>query len=98
MTRKQEFLNRACNQFGLQLQTNISFVTPSGKKLVADAVISQPNRNFKMFIFGEAPNLSELEFVTGQGCGFTSFGEPLENEDFEIETYAEMFRDWGFSL
>lgn len=96
MTKKQEILKNACDRFGLCIQQNVEVTLSSGNRTEADAVISQANRKFRMFIFENTTNSKEFQSLVDQGDGYTSFDEPSANEEIDLEDYAEMFRDWGF--
>lgn len=37
------------------------------------------------------------ESLLEQGFGFSVLTEPPPNEEFDIDTYREVFRDWGWS-
>ena len=97
MTKKQEFLKNACDQCGLDIQLNVEVATLSGSNATADAVISQSN-GLRMFIFEITPDRTVLQKLREQGDGCSSFGEPLANEKFDLDSYVEMFREWGFSI
>lgn len=98
MTKKQEFLKNACDRFGLTIQLNVEVTLSSGNRTEADAVISQANRKSRMFIFENTMSSKEFQSLVDQGDGYASFDEPSANEEFDLENYAEMFRDWGFSV
>ena len=98
MTKRQEFLKNACDRLGLTIQLNVEVTLSSGNKTKADAVISQVNHKFRMFIFEDTTNSKEFQRLIDQGDGFTSFGEPGANEKFDLDSYAEMFREWGFTV
>jgi hypothetical protein len=96
MSKKQDFLQRACDLLGLQIQFNCKIKLTSGSEVVVEAVISQPNNRFKMYVFEKIPAISDLSVITDEGNGFTSFGNPRDAEKFDIKSYADMFKEWEF--
>jgi hypothetical protein len=38
-----------------------------------------------------------LQQVSDAGYGFSVLSEPPVGEPFELETFVEMFRDWGWA-
>ena len=97
MTRQQPCLQRACEELGLELVIPFTLILREGVQIDAQALMPQLGGPKGMIIVTHYNDLrgmdSELERL---GYGFSVFGEPNPSEHFDLESYVEMFSDWGW--
>lgn len=96
--RRSKWLWRACSELGLCVEMHFRLSLPGDHELVSLARIADLGAPNGMLLFrsyeevrGVAPHL--LEF----GYGFSVLDEPRQDEQFDLSSFQEMFRDWGWS-
>ena len=98
MNKLQAYLVRAGNELGIQVIAPFELKLESGARLCAEALLPQlgaPKGTVVIQSYDEIRHIAdELKKL---GYTFSSFGEPLPNEDYDVEGYMEMFRDWGWA-
>jgi hypothetical protein len=89
---------KACSELGLSCQLLPEIEVSSTQRLAPLAVISNVGGKNGMLIFIRYSDIEPfLEEVRNRGFGFSVLSELGRNEMFDLETYKEMFRDWGWS-
>jgi hypothetical protein len=99
MTRQQLFLSKAASALGIPYKLNHEILLPNAERIVAPALISQMGGTIGMLVFHykERPDPAKTRELTAMGYCISSYGEPSPNEEFDLESYQEMFEDWGWN-
>lgn len=97
-TKLLDWLNTAC--FTLGLQIDIPFVLDLGGDRVVNAAarvrdIGGVNGTLIVRSYDEVQDLCEP--LKQAGYGFSVLDEPHPGEEFDLESYREMFLDWGWT-
>jgi hypothetical protein len=96
LTALQERLKSACAAFGLQAAIPAEIGLPSGKRIDAKALIHGLGGAAGMIIVTSFDQIEDaLKELQQQGYGFSVLSEPNDKQTFDIESYREMFEDWG---
>jgi hypothetical protein len=98
MTRQQLFLSKAASAFGIPYKLNYEIIRPDAESIVVPALISQLGGKMGMLVFHykERPDLETIKELIRMGYGITSYSVPSATEEFDLESYREMFEDWGW--
>jgi hypothetical protein len=101
MNRMQEYLLRAAEILSLKITIDPSFRLSNGKVLFFDALLHNLSNQNGILILNSDHNI-QLESDVRQelsrsGFGVSEFGGPTKNEMFDIDSYIEMFSEWGWS-
>ena len=97
MSRQREWLVRAAVELGLQVRTDHVLRLPSGREVTAEAYFPDLGTEVGWAVFDAAlPKEVELELVE-QAYPASYFSAPGLDESFDLESYAEMFAEWGWS-
>jgi hypothetical protein len=98
MTRLQEWLKVAGSAAGIPVKAPFSVALPSGASVEAAALIVGIGSPRGMIVVTSFDQIRDhvQELVT-TGYGYTTLSEPSQNESLDIESFKEMFRDWGWS-
>lgn len=98
MNRLQEELTRACTQLGLRVELDFVLHMPTGVTLTAAARLPElgaPNGMIVVPRFEDIGNAAES--LVASGYGYSVLSEPYPGEPFDLESYIEMFSDWGWA-
>ncbi|WP_147292984.1 hypothetical protein [Dyella psychrodurans] len=97
MSKLLSYLETACRELGLQIEIGFVAKTQAGP-IRAEARIRRLGGVNGMLIFSDYSQLREhqSELLT-DGYGFSVLDAPLPNETYDLESYIEMFRDWGWA-
>jgi hypothetical protein len=97
MTNLQLFLQRACQELGLNILVPFSLTMRDGIQINAQPLLPQlgaPNGIIIVKRFDELRGLaSELNTI---GYGYSVMSEPLISEQFDLNSHIELFSDWGW--
>ena len=97
MTKLQTFLNHACQMLGLQIVIPFGLTVRENLRINAQALLPQLGGLSGMIVVNHYDDLqgvaSELKRL---GYGYSVLDEPLPGEEFDLNTYIEMFIDWGW--
>ncbi len=97
MTKLQTYLQQACNELGITLVIPFLLMVREGVQINAQALLPQLGSPKGMIIVSRYDDLcgaaSELRSL---GYGYSVLDDPLLSEDFDVETYVEMFSEWGW--
>ena len=98
MTQLAQSLWRACADLGLRIELDFKLVLPNVPQLTAVARIWNLGSPNGMLIF---TNYEEIRYRTKDileaGYGYAILAEPATCEVFDLESFVDMFRDWGWS-
>ena len=94
----QKELVRAAENLGLEVIAPYTFELPSGLQLNADALFPElgaPKGTIVVALRKAAPSVAhELHAI---GYTMSSMSEPIKGQDFDLDSYREMFKEWGWS-
>ena len=97
MTMLENSLMRACQASGLHV--DLGFVAAIGDRKTIQSVarIRGVGAENGMLIFRQYDEVrSCLSEVKQAGYGFAVLDEPRDDEAFDLQSFQEMFRDWGW--
>lgn len=94
----QSSLERACQELGLTIVAPFSLTVREGVRVDAQALLPQLGAPKGMIVVSKGADLqgvtSELDHM---GYGYSVMSEPRPAEDFDLETWVDVFSDWGWS-
>jgi hypothetical protein len=97
MTNLQTSLQRACQELGLTIVAPFLFTVREGIQISARALLPQLGAPKGMIVVNDYDDLrgiaSELQSM---GYSYSVLADPLHSEEFDLESYVEMFADWGW--
>ena len=98
MTILCDWLLKACDLLGLDADINFKVVVGNGRTLHAIVRIRSIGAENGMLIFGSFDEVSPyVDELLRAGYGFTVLSEPYVGEQFDLDSYRNLFRDWGWS-
>jgi hypothetical protein len=98
MDKMTEYLVRAADELGLAITA--PFRCDLGDETAAVAVARFPELGGVngMLVFRSSQfDRKVCGILRRRGFACSSFGDPLEAEQFDLEAYREMFADWGWA-
>ena len=99
MNRMQEWLVRAAQELGVRVVVAYVAVLTNEKQILTQALFPDLGGAFGTLVF-DSTDVLEPENRRGllaQGYAISAFSEPLPKQEFEVESYAEMFSEWGWT-
>ncbi|WP_250623309.1 hypothetical protein [Pinirhizobacter soli] len=98
MKKLLSWLVQACDELGLDVDREFT-ITLDGKHTVhAVARIRDLSAENGMLVVSDYDEVkAHLVEITKAGYGFSVLDEPSPLEKYDLESYAQMFRDWGWS-
>jgi hypothetical protein len=97
MNLMQEFFLRAATELQLRVEINFVILLPDGRQVVAQARFPDLGAPKGIVVFrSEAEVAFARREIVALGYGDSIMGEPLPDAEFDLESYAEMFADWGW--
>lgn len=97
MTNLQSLLQRACQELGLTIVMPFLLPVRDSIQINAQALLPELGAPKGMIIVNHYDDLrgvaSELQSM---GYGYSVLDDPLNSEEFDLESYVEMFSDWGW--
>ena len=98
MTTLESWISKACEALGLHADFAFVVDIGGGHRLVTVARIRNLGDQNGMLIFRDSNDLGQYgQRLVQHGYGYSVLGEPRADEMFDLESYREMFRDWGWS-
>ena len=94
-----QWLLRASEELGLRIIPGYCANLPDGGVIASKALFPDLG-SFKgtlVFSSSDAPDRCVRERLKNEGYTMSTFSEPLQNEDFDLDGYAEMFAEWGWT-
>ena len=98
MDKMAKYMLQAAEALGLEIVAPFRCDLADGTKVLAVAHLPEL-RNVNGTLVFRTNQLDRSVFGILQGRGFScsSFSEPLEREEFDLEVYREVFADWGWA-
>jgi hypothetical protein len=99
VNRMQEWLAHAAQELGVRIVLAYVAVLSSGKRIPAQALFPDLGGAFGTLVFDltDVPDPEAERDLVAQGYGISTSSEPLPKEEFDLESYAEMFSEWGWT-
>jgi len=98
VTRQETDLKQACDEVGLGIDFRFEVTCPDGHVVRSVARIRDVGDTNGMLVFSRVEEMGGRgECLCSLGYGYTVYGEPGDKEVFDLESYKEMFRDWGWT-
>lgn len=70
---------------------------PDGGAVTSQALLPDLGAKLGTLVFQEVPTAVIRAALLSQGFTCSSYSEPLPTETFDLEGYAEMFAEWGWT-
>ncbi|KJC62336.1 hypothetical protein UP10_03140 [Bradyrhizobium sp. LTSPM299] len=99
MSRMQEWLAHAAQELGVRVVIAYVAVLSDGKQISTQALFPDLGGAFGTLVFASMDVLdreAERDLVA-HGYSISTFSEPLPKDEFDLESYAEMFSEWGWT-
>jgi hypothetical protein len=97
MTNLQTSLQRACQELGLTIVLPFLLTAREGIQISAQALLPQLGAPRGVIVVNRHDDLCGIALELQRiGYGYSVLDEPLPSEDFDLESYVEMFSDWGW--
>ena len=98
MNKTQEYLLRAGTELGIRVIFPFELSLGSGKKLLADALLPELGSPKGMIVSQSFAEFRDYEDeLIKLGYGLSTYYEPSSHEEFDVESYKEMFIEWGWN-
>lgn len=99
MNRMQKYLARAAKELDLRIELGYVIHLQSGNTLPTQALFPDLSGALGMVVIDSAENLDEQteNAITDHGLSISTFSQPLPNEKFDIDSYLQMFAEWGWT-
>jgi hypothetical protein len=99
MNRMQEWLVHAAQELGVRVALAYVAVLSDGKQIPTQALFPDLGGAFGTLVFDSTDVLDPeaRRDLVAQGYSISMFSEPLPKEEFDLESYAEMFSEWGWT-
>ena len=96
MNRMQEFLARAAQELGVRIFLAHVVVLSNGRQIPTQALFPDLGGTFGTIVFDSPDPESERDLIA-QGYSISTYLQPPPTEEFDLESYAEMFSEWGWT-
>jgi hypothetical protein len=97
MDRMTEYIVRATGELGLAIVAPFRCQLRDGSELVAVALLPElGGPNGTLVLRSGQVDRRVLEELGGRGFACSSFCDPPDSEEYEVDTYREMFMDWSW--
>jgi hypothetical protein len=100
MNRVQESLVHAAQELGVRVVLAYVAVLSDGKQIPTHALFPDLGGAFGTLVFDSTDVLDPeaRRDLVAQGYSISTFSQPLpKEEEFDLESYAEMFSEWGWT-
>jgi hypothetical protein len=98
MKRLTEWLRSACAELELRIELGYKITLPDMPELTAVARIHDLGAPNGMLIFSRYEHARKFaQKLLDSGFAFSILDEPSEHEQFDLQSFEEMFIDWGWS-
>lgn len=90
-------LQRACDELDLRIISPFRIML-DGKEINAAALVEDLGATKGMIIVSDSNEVWEMrDAIRAHGYGFSVLDESSDSEVFELSSYVEVFRDWGWA-
>jgi hypothetical protein len=98
MTRLENDLTSACEALGITMDLGFTMSCPDGNEIRSIARIHNIGAPNGMLVVGSFEEVEDYcGYLDSVGFGYSVLGVPGDNEVFDLESYREMFCEWGWS-
>lgn len=98
MSQLAQELWRACAELGLRVDLGFRIGLPGVSEVVTIARVADLGALNGMLIVRSYADISAVkDALLEAGYGFSVLDEPNPGEEFDLESFKSMFRDWGWS-
>lgn len=98
MNKQQEFLVRACAELDLEISIGDSIEISSGAFVYPLAHIKDVGGKRGTVIFSTFDNIGvPTSDLIDSGYSYSVYSSPAAEEEFDLDSYLEMFVDWGWA-
>jgi len=98
MSKLQDEILLACRQLKLQVDFDFQVTLDDGHKVKAAARVRDVGAKNGMLVVSDFEDIkNSVDSIINAGYGYSVIDEPGPSMQFDLESYAEMFRDWGWS-
>ena len=95
MTKLQEWIRTAGAALDVEVVTTFEVVLSSGRAICAEALVVGLGAPKGMLIVTSMRELGAArQELVSQGYGYSVLSEPTPNEEFDLDSFKEMFEDW----
>jgi hypothetical protein len=98
MTKLQKSLMRAGRDLGLRGQAPYRLDLPSGGEILAQALLPELGAPNGMLVVISLSDLGGMaDHLLKAGYGYSVMDEPLPQETYDLDSFIEVFTDWGWA-
>jgi hypothetical protein len=98
MKRLESDILRACAELDLSVEFHVLIMFENERPLQALAKIATVGAAKGMLVFLSYETIrNSTEKLLDAGFGFTILDEPASEEEFDLESFKTMIRDWGWA-
>lgn len=99
INRMQQWLVRAADELGIRIVVGYVVLLPDGVAFTTQALFPDLGGALGMLVLNSADKVDAQtrRALVDQGFSISAFAEPLPSEVFDVNNYAEMFAEWGWS-
>lgn len=98
MSKLRDEIVLACHQLNLQVDINFPVALDDDRLIHATAHIPNVGAKNGMLIFSSFEDISgKIDGIINSGYGYSVLSEPSQDMQFDLDSYIDMFRDWGWS-
>lgn len=92
-----DWLLQACSEFDLEVELGYRATLPNGVELQTVARLPKLGaRNGMLLLHSYADLQGYARETVAAGYGYSVVSDPLPGEQFELDSFREMFHDWGW--
>ena len=97
--RLQHWLARAAEELEIRIVVGYVARLPNGKAPPTQALLPDLGGALGTLVFesSDALEASVRSALVKQGFSISTFSGPASNEEFDLDGYAEMFSEWGWT-
>lgn len=97
MTRLQSVLQRACQDLSLSADIPFILTLQDGVQINAQALIPRLGGPNGMIVVNRSDELCGMaNALLNLGYGYSVLDDPSPSEQYDLDSYVEMFSDWGW--
>lgn len=97
MSALAERLRRACAELGLRAELGFKLTLPNGREVDIDVRLADLGGPNGMLVLRSYDDIEEYaQAIIDMGYGFSVMSDFGRDEGFDIESFREIFADWGW--